>query len=55
MFRSFDENGPEELWADYKKDLIIQFKGEEAVSIREGREMIKSRRVPRSMEVELGW
>ena len=54
VFRSIDENGPEGLWADYKKDLIFQYKGEEAISIREGKEMIKSRRVPRSMEGKLG-
>ena len=55
VFRSIDENGPEGLWADYKKDLVVQFKGEEEVSGREGGEMIKSRRVPRSMEAELRW
>mmetsp|Transcript_7101 Transcript_7101/g.17016 ORF Transcript_7101/g.17016 Transcript_7101/m.17016 type:complete len:328 (-) Transcript_7101:158-1141(-) len=53
--RSIDENGPEGLWADYKKALVVQFKGEEEVSGREGGEIIKSRRVPRSLETELRW
>jgi len=55
VLRSIDENGPDGLWDDYKNDLIIQFKGEAAVSFRKDNQMIKSRRVPRSMEAELGW
>ena len=45
----------EELWVDYRNELIHQDKEEGVPITRDGAEGTTSRIVPRSMADELGW